>query len=121
LPRSEKRQKIFCYFSLYFAFNFPFGQEANGKQIKENCLGFRFPFETGAYMSPPLLTQLEKLVPDFPLMSVMVIGSRFLLYIKTKDGAVLCHDVYLRAGWLLIWGLKYLEYISSIRTENNSE
>jgi hypothetical protein len=66
--QSEKRQKIFHYFSLYFAFNFPFGQEANGKQIKENCLGFRFPLETGAFMSLSLLTRLEKLVPDIPLM-----------------------------------------------------
>ncbi len=29
------------------------------------------------------------------------------------------YDVYWLAGWLLIWGSKYLEYNSSIRTLNN--
>jgi hypothetical protein len=32
----------------------------------------------GNLLSCPLLTRLEILVPDIPLMSMMVIGSRFL-------------------------------------------
>ncbi len=49
-------------------------------------------------------------------MSMMVIGSHFLY--QDKRWRCLMYDVYWLAGWLLLWGSKYWEYYSSIRTKN---
>ncbi len=87
-----RRVTSLCFFVSQWTNNtLPFARWANDRRIKENRLGFRFPFETAAYKYIYMYILYIYIVEVSPPRSVSVMrgpfscGQRTLLHREKKD------------------------------------